>query len=297
MNLFLRPILLSLIFTLVGCSSFSGKGVNRNIASNLDSFDHYSLDRMQVKEIDLKLENMKDYDQIAFLCLQAKFSKAVEGLRALPQEERKNPSYWNTAGLCQYRKKDYAQALGSFQVGLTLSQNKKYSKSIKAGLLNNLGLLAFHFNRIDESKSFFSEAIKLDEDNALLHFNFASVAFSLGHISIAKDSILKLSKLNPKTNKDPDVLLLAAQIALSEGQAKRSYQYLSQVIPELQNREDIGSLLSLNYLIIGKKAQAKETLSKITQVSDKRNHVLINKLKQTLELLDEIESASEKERS
>jgi tetratricopeptide (TPR) repeat protein len=290
------PLLVLLLLS-VGCSSYSKKGVDRGLSSTMDSFRDQSVDRSLKLELDGKLQKLQGYDRIALECAQGNFNGAIEALRNLAQSERKNPNYWNTAGLCQFRKGDFAQAQGSFQMGITLAQNKAWPATVKAAILNNLGLMAYQFNRVSEAKSFFEEGIKIDADNSLLHFNFASVAYSLGYIDIAKSSILKLSKLNRGTLNDPDVLLLQAQIAVSQGDHQLSLKLLSSLPNEISSREDIGSLLSLNYLIIGKKERAKETLSKITQVSDKRNHALIDHLKRTLEILEEAENNSDKERS
>ena len=139
-----------------------------------------------------------------------------------------------------------------------------------------LGYKALGENRVDNAIKFFKEALKSDDDDDMIFYNFAVALFRKGEAKEA-DSVLKeCLKLNP----DSDLaLMFLGDLASIQGRSEDAKVYYEKVI--LSNRRYAEAYISLAKIVAGNDVmRARDLLRRCIEISP-RNIQAINLLGDT----------------
>ena len=106
----------------------------------------------------------KVFDYLFRLEKESKYSLLEEKLSIEIKKFPSSPRLYNLMGACLAKQNRYQQALENFNFALEYSDKKP-------AILNNIGVTQIKLENFEKAVDIFREAILLDPDYALAHFN------------------------------------------------------------------------------------------------------------------------------
>lgn len=236
---------MTLLFILCSCATKVPKPTIEE--SSLDSLRSESLNRMNLQA----LENTRSENKKLALCHKKEYNKASTLFKDSLDKNQKNAHYWNQLGICYFLKEEYSKS----QMYLGISQGLAKKKSMKAIVLNNLGLIQLKLQNFPEARDFFEKSIETDKRALTPKFNLAMLYSKFGLLGKAQKLLFELRS---KNKIDPDINYQIAHIFLLKKQFTKAKLFFEKIPTKYLQRDDVLTNYATTLYFLGdyKKAQS-----------------------------------------
>lgn len=239
----LLPILM-ILFICTACATKIPKPTIEE--SSLDSLRSESLNRMSLQA----LESTRSKHKKLALCHKKEYNKASLLFKDSLDKNQKNSQYWNQLGICYFLKEEYSKS----QMYLGISQGLAKTKTMKAIVLNNLGLIQLKLQNYPEARELFEKSIKTNKRALTPKFNLAMLYSKFGLLGKAQKLLFELRRRNKI---DPDINYQIAHIYLLKKQFVKAKTYFEKIPTKYLQRDDVLTNYATTLFYLGdyKKAQ------------------------------------------
>lgn len=235
------------LFIICSCSSLKKTRVINE--EQFDGLKFESLRRYDKARLQSKLQSQ---DPLS-LCHNGEFKKAYKIAKSKLDKSLKNYSYWNQISTCYILEKKYTKARRFLDLALGTAK----SKTQKASVLNNLGVIQLELKNFEEAKEYFKAAIKLSKKILTPRYNLAQIYLKFALYNPAKK---QLEFLLNKNAQDIDFINSFAHLQLMSENYQKAITNFNKIPTAYRSRDDIATNLAMSYLMLGKLDFAKKTL-------------------------------------
>ena len=254
------------MLALVSCT---GKHIKREIKDpSWDAFSSESLIRMD----DKRLKKALTFKENAG-CYQGEIEKTLNKFKDTYAQKR-NDSYWLDIGTCYFLNDEYEKAEFYYRQALSESKNN----SLKAVILNNLGLVYVNFGLWDKAHDLFNQSISLETSFRVPRFNLALLYLQFG---LFDKTISLLSSNSFQGLHDVDIYLNLASAYLFKGDFVKADEFFKLIPRESFKREDVAAVYSLLLFEKGNTLEA----AKVLDQREKSNAASFNLMTKKIEKL------------
>jgi tetratricopeptide (TPR) repeat protein len=264
--------LIILFIFMVIIVSCSGQHIKREIKDpSWDSFSSESFMRMDDKRLKRALSLKENAG-----CYQGEIEKTLYKLKDAYIQQRSD-SYWLDIGTCYFLDSEYEKA--EFFYRQALSESK--TNSLKAVILNNLGLVYVNFGLWEKAHDFFNQSISLESSFRVPRFNLALLYLQFG---LYDKTISILSSNSFQGLHDVDIYLNLASAYLFKGDFVKADEFFKLIPRESFKREDVAAVYSLLLLEKGNMLEAAKVLDQREESNAASFHLMAKKIEKLIAL-------------
>ena len=268
--------LLALVSLFIICSCSSFKKTKVISEQEFDGLKFESLRRYDKTRLDAKL---KTQDPLS-LCHNGEFKKAYKIVKSQLDKSIKSYAYWNQISTCYILQKKYTKARRFLDLALATAK----SKTQKASVLNNLGVIQLELKNFEEAKEYFKAAIKLSKKVLTPRYNLAQIYLKF---ALYQRANTQLEFLLNKNSQDIDFLNSYAHLQLMSKNYQKAVKHFNKIPKAYRSRDDVATNLGMSYFMLGKLDFAKKTLKN----ADKKDSFYVNAQSDILKKIEKKEKA------
>lgn len=251
----MNKVLLSLLCTLILLSCASNDKMQALKNESHDGLRFESLKRYNNKRLQPKV----DLNNSLALCHLGQYNKVLEQLKSKLDKKLNSYIYWNTISTCYILQKEYTQA----KKFLELAMGTAKTKTQKAIVLNNIGVIHLENKNFEEAKEHFKKSIEFSKVSLTPRYNITQIYLKFGLYRNAYNNLKILLASSPK---DVDFLNSMGHLSLMQKKYKSALIYLDQIPQSYRSRDDVATNIAMTYYMLGLFEKTKITLDNADKI-------------------------------